>query len=45
MQAAIALIGGLALLSIIFYGFRQGLKVKPDDRPDRSNIRDMGSLF
>jgi len=35
-MVVIAIIGGLLLAGIIIYGFRQGMKVTPDDRPDRS---------
>lgn len=31
----VALLGGLALIAFIVFAFWQGLKVKPDDRPER----------
>jgi hypothetical protein len=34
----VAIIGGMLLGGIIVYGFLQGMKVTPDDRPDRSQI-------
>jgi hypothetical protein len=27
--------GGLLLLAVVIFGFRQGFKTPPDDRPDR----------
>ena len=36
-QLVLALIGGILLLAVIVYGFRQGMSVRPDDRPDRSD--------
>jgi hypothetical protein len=36
-MTAVTIIGGLLIAGIIIYGFRQGMKVTPDDRPDRSN--------
>jgi hypothetical protein len=38
----VAIIGGLLLASIIVYGFRQGMKVTPDDRPDGSGRTNYG---
>jgi hypothetical protein len=35
-QPIVAIAGGLLLLGFIFFAFRQGLKVIPDDRPDLS---------
>jgi hypothetical protein len=40
-MAVIAIIGGLLLAGII-YGFRQGMKVTPDGRPDRSGQTNCG---
>lgn len=34
-QPVIAIIGGLLLIGFIFFAFRQGTKVTPDDREDR----------
>ncbi|MCK1360650.1 hypothetical protein [Bradyrhizobium sp. 199] len=34
-QPVIAIIGGLLLIGFIFFAFRQGMKVSPDDREDR----------
>jgi hypothetical protein len=39
-QYLAASIGGVLLIAFIAFGFRQGLKVTPDDRPDRG--RDSG---
>jgi hypothetical protein len=39
----IAIIGGVLLVGFIFYGFRQGMRVKPDDRRDRSDTH--GSFY
>jgi hypothetical protein len=36
-MTVVAILGGLLLVGIIVYGFRQGMKVTPDDRPDRSS--------
>jgi hypothetical protein len=41
-QTLIAMVGGVLLMGIIVYGFRQGMKVTPDDRPDRSG--DSGAI-
>jgi hypothetical protein len=41
-MAVIAIIGGLLIAAIVIYGFRQGLKVTPDDRPDRSRQTNYG---
>jgi hypothetical protein len=35
-QPIIAIIGGLLLVTFIVFAFRQGMKVAPDDRLDRS---------
>ncbi len=35
IQSVIAIIGGLLLMGLIFFAFRQGWKVTPDDREDR----------
>jgi hypothetical protein len=37
-----AIIGALLIIGIIVYGFRQGTKVAPDDRPDRSGQTNYG---
>ena len=42
MQPIIAIAGGLLLLGFIFFAFRQGMKVSPDDRPDRSGQTNYG---
>jgi hypothetical protein len=42
MQTFIAVVGGLLLLWFIFFAFRQGMKVSPDDRPDRSGQTNYG---
>jgi hypothetical protein len=42
MQTIIAVISGLLLLWFIFFAFRQGMKVSPDDRPDRSGQTNYG---
>ncbi len=34
---------GIGLVAFIGFAFRQGLKVKPDDRPDRGPSVGMGS--
>jgi hypothetical protein len=34
-QSVIAIIGGSLLMGFIFFAFRQGTKVTPDDREDR----------
>jgi hypothetical protein len=41
-QTLIAMVGGVLLMGIIVYGFRQGMKVTPDDRQDRSG--DSGAI-
>jgi hypothetical protein len=41
-MTAVAIIGGLFIEGIIIYGFRQGMKVMPDDRPDRSGQTNYG---
>jgi hypothetical protein len=41
-MAVIAIIGALLLAGIIIHGFRQGMKVTPDDRPDRSGQTNYG---
>jgi hypothetical protein len=35
LQYLAAIVGGFLLLAFILFGFRQGLKVTPDDRDDR----------
>jgi hypothetical protein len=42
MQTIISVIGGLLLLWFIFFAFRQGMKVSPDDRTDRSGQTNYG---
>jgi len=37
-----AIIGGLLLVTFIVFAFRQGMKVAPDDRPDRSGLTNYG---
>jgi len=34
-QPIIAIVGGLLLVGFVFFAFRQGMKVTPDDRIDR----------
>jgi hypothetical protein len=42
IQPIIAIAGGLLLVGFIFFAFRQGTKVTPDDRPDRSGQTNYG---
>jgi len=35
VQPIIGIVGGLSLIAFIFFAFRQGMKVDPDDRQDR----------
>jgi hypothetical protein len=35
-QPIVAIVGGLLLIGFIVFAFRQGMRVTPDDRPDRS---------
>ena len=42
MQSIIAIVGGLLLVGFIWFAFRQGSKVTPDDRPDRSGQTNYG---
>ena len=42
IQQIFGIAGDLLLVGLIFYGFRQGLKVTPDDRQDRSG--DSGAI-
>jgi hypothetical protein len=41
-QTIIAIAGGLLLVGFIVFAFRQGTKVTPDDRPDRSGHTNYG---
>jgi hypothetical protein len=41
-QTIIAIAGGLLLIGFIVFAFRQGSKVTPDDRPDRSGQTNYG---
>ena len=41
-QPVIAIVGGVLLIGFIVYAFRQGMKVTPDHRPDRSG--DSGAI-
>ncbi len=41
-EPIIAIVGGLALVGFIFFAFRQGMKVMPDDRPDGSGHTNYG---
>ena len=41
-QPIIAIVGGLVLIGFIFFAFRQGMTVTPDDRPDRSGHTNYG---
>jgi len=41
-QTLIAIVVGLLLVGFIFFAFRQGTKVSPDDRPDRSGQTNYG---
>jgi hypothetical protein len=41
-QTIIAVAGGLLLVGFIVFAFRQGSKVTPDDRPDRSGQTNYG---
>ena len=38
----IAIAGGLLLIGFIYFAFRQGMKVAPDDRQDRSGHTNYG---
>ena len=42
----IAIAGGLLLIGFIYFAFRQGMKVAPDDRQDRSgsSLRTQGPI-
>jgi hypothetical protein len=42
IQPIIAIAGGLLLVGFIFFAFRQGTKVTPDNRPDRSGQTNYG---
>jgi hypothetical protein len=42
-QPIIAIVGGLLLLGFIGFAFRQGMKVTPDDRADRSGQTNFGN--
>ncbi|WP_167386863.1 hypothetical protein [Bradyrhizobium mercantei] len=42
MQAAIPIVGGVLLIGFIVFAFRQGMKISPDDRPDRSGQTNYG---
>jgi hypothetical protein len=42
-QPIIAIVCGVALLGFIFFAFRQGMKVTPDDRPDGSGHTNYGN--
>lgn len=42
MQPIIAIVGGVLLVGFIWFAFRQGMKVTPDDRPDRSGQTNYG---
>ena len=42
MQPIIAFVGGVLLIGFIWFAFRQGMKVTPDDRPDRSGQTNYG---
>jgi hypothetical protein len=41
-QPIIAIVGGLLLIGFIAFALRQGMKVTPDDRPDRSGQTNYG---
>ncbi|MGO8911389.1 MAG: hypothetical protein ACLQDM_18995 [Bradyrhizobium sp.] len=41
-QPIIAIVGGLVLIGFIFFAFRQGMRVSPDDRADRSGQTNYG---
>jgi hypothetical protein len=36
-QPVMAIVGAVLLVGFIVFAFRQGMKVTPDDRPDRSS--------
>jgi hypothetical protein len=36
-QQWLGMIGGLALIAFMVFAFRQGEKVRPDDRPDNGS--------
>jgi hypothetical protein len=42
MQPFVAVLCGVLLVGFIFFAFRQGMKVSPDDRPDRSGQTNYG---
>jgi len=42
MQPIIAIFCGVLLVGFIVFAFRQGSKVTPDDRPDRSGQTNYG---
>jgi hypothetical protein len=42
MQPFIGIVGRLVLIGFIFFAFHQGMKVTPDDRPDRSGHTNYG---
>jgi hypothetical protein len=44
-MAVFAIIGGLLLGGIIIYGFRQGMKMTPDDREDRGPLVGTGNHY
>jgi hypothetical protein len=39
MEQLLGLAAGLGLAAFVAFAFRQGMKVRPDDRPDRSSIQ------
>ena len=43
LQSALALGGGVLLLAFVFFAFRHGTKVPPDDRPDHGPSVGTGS--
>jgi hypothetical protein len=42
MQLMIGILCGAFLVGFIVFAFRQGMKVTPDDRPDRSGQTNYG---
>jgi hypothetical protein len=42
MQPILGILCGVLLVGFIVFAFRQGMKVTPDDRPDRSGHTNYG---
>jgi len=39
MEQLLGLAAAVGLVAFIVFAFRQGMRVKPDDRPDRSSVQ------